>query len=211
MPFVERGDADWRKHSRRLAEELLVTSLPDEERRKRYAVFPIPVNAADYGVPQVRYRVVIVGFRLDLGIGDELWNEKFRPKRTYWQAALFQQLGNPRSEYWKRHEAIPQAVRQRVIHAVPAVDPDKEEDLTLLPWRTLRDVITGDPDRGELPLPQTGLVDFEGHPELQAPSHWLAGCADLRRPYPQRPRPSGEDGEAAFTCPGGESLLHSQR
>ena len=157
----------------------------------------------------MRYRVVIVGFRLDLGIGDELWNEKFRPKRTYSQAALFQQLGNPRSDYWKRHEAIPQAVRQRVIDAVPAVDPDKEEDLTLLPWRTLRDVITGDPDRGELPLPQTGLVDFEEHPESPAPDHigWPgARIYDGHTPN-VLDRPAKTVKAGVHGVPGGESVL----
>jgi DNA (cytosine-5)-methyltransferase 1 len=208
MPFVERGAADWMQHSIGLAEELLVTSLSAEERRKRYAVFPMPVNAADYGVPQVRYRVVIVGFRLDLGIDDELWNEKFRPKKTHSQAALFQQLGRPHSDYWRRHGAVPEAVKQRVIDAVPEVDRD-EENLTLSPWRTLRDVITGDPDRGESPLPQTGLIDFEEHPESPAPNH--IGWPGARIYNGHTPnvldRPAKTVKAGVHGVPGGESVL----
>ncbi len=33
-----------------------------------YNVFPTLVNAADYSVPQDRWRVIMVGFRKDLGI-----------------------------------------------------------------------------------------------------------------------------------------------
>jgi DNA (cytosine-5)-methyltransferase 1 len=208
MPFVERGDADWQQHSRRLAEDLRVAPRSDEERGKRYAVFAIPVNAADYGVPQVRYRVVIVGFRLDLGIDHGLWNKKFRPKKTHSQAALFRQLGNPGSDYWARHEAVPQAVKQQVIDAVPRVDADDEE-LTLLPWRTLRDVIRGDPDRRELPLPQVGLVDYEEHPESPAPDHigWPgARIYDGHTPN-VLDRPAKTVKAGVHGVPGGESVL----
>jgi DNA (cytosine-5)-methyltransferase 1 len=208
MPFVERGDADWEQHSKRLAEELLVSPPSGEERQKRYMVVATPVNAADYGVPQVRYRVVIVGFRLDLGIDDELWKEKFRPKKTHSQAALFQQLVDPGSDYWKRHQAVPGAVKQQVIHAVPRVDPD-DEDLTLLPWRTLRDVTMGDSDRGELPLPQTGLVDFGEHPESPAPNH--IGWPGARIYEGHTPnvldRPAKTVKAGVHGVPGGESVL----
>lgn len=35
---------------------------------KGYDVFPTLINAADYGVPQDRWRVIMIGFRKDLGI-----------------------------------------------------------------------------------------------------------------------------------------------
>src|SRR5262249_28092340 len=129
MPFVERGDADWVQHSQTLNEEQMTTLITDEDRRKRYTVFPVPGNAGDYGVPQVRHRVIIVGFRLDLGIDEELWNEKFKPNKTHSEAALYKQLGNPDSDYWNRHVAVPLLVKRKVIEAVPAVD--EGEDLTL--------------------------------------------------------------------------------
>jgi DNA (cytosine-5)-methyltransferase 1 len=169
MPFVERGDSDWQRHSDVLNEEGRATPVTDEERRKRYILFPTPVNAADYGVPQLRHRVIIVGFRMDLGIDDELWNEKFKPKKTHSEAALFKQLGDPHSDYWSRHKAVAVAVKQKVIDAVPTVEGG--EDLSLLPWRTLRDAIVGDPDRGEKPLPQTGLIDYQEHPRSSALNH----------------------------------------
>jgi DNA (cytosine-5)-methyltransferase 1 len=169
MPFVERGDADWGQHSQTLREEALSVLMTDEEQRKRYIVFPTPVNAANYGVPQIRQRVIIVGFRLDLGIDEETWEEKFKPKKTHSEAALFKQLRDSESDYWSRHEAVPAVVKRRVMAEVPAVE--EGEDLTLKPWRTLRDAIMGDPDRGEKPLPQTGLVDYQEHPSSPAPNH----------------------------------------
>ena len=208
LPFVERGDADWEQHGKKLAEELVVVPLSNEERRRRYIVFPTPVNAADYGVPQVRYRVVIVGFRMDLGIDDQLWNEKFLPRKTHSQAALFQQLADPYSDYWKRHETVPETVKQQVIDTVPKVDPD-DKDLTLMPWRTLRDVIMGDSDRGELPLPQTGLVDFGEHPESPAPNHigWPGARIYEGHTPNTLDRPAKTVKAGVHGVPGGESVL----
>lgn len=207
MPFVERGDADWEQHSRTLHEEWLSTPVTSEERRKRYMVFPTPVNTADYGVPQLRHRVIIVGFRLDLGIDNELWDEKFKPKKTHSEAALFKQLGDPHSDYWTRHETVAPHVKRRVIRTVP--DVEEGEDLALLPWRTLRDAIMGDPDRGEKPLPQTGLIDYREHPLSPALNHigWPgARIYDGHTPN-VLDRPAKTVKAGVHGVPGGESVV----
>src|SRR6266568_5073165 len=87
MPFVERGDTSWEEHNERIVAARATEPADAGELAKRYAVFVTPVNAADYGVPQVRNRVIIVGFRMDLGIDAEVW-EKFRPRKTHSEAAL---------------------------------------------------------------------------------------------------------------------------
>jgi DNA (cytosine-5)-methyltransferase 1 len=207
MPFVERGYADWVQHSKALNEEWLTALITDEARRKRYAVFPIPVNAADYGIPQIRHRVIIVGFRLDLGIDEELWNDKFKPNKTHSEASLYKQLGDPDSDYWNRHITVPSRVKRKVIAAVPQVD--EGEDLTLSPWRTLRDAIMGDPERCEQPLPQTGLIDYQEHPSSPAPNHigWPgARIYDGHTPN-VLDRPAKTVKAGVHGVPGGESVM----
>lgn len=57
-----RKDETWEQHAERLSREH--TSASGEG--LRYEVVPTVVDAADYGVPQHRHRVIIVGFRSDV-------------------------------------------------------------------------------------------------------------------------------------------------
>ncbi|MBR7833481.1 DNA cytosine methyltransferase [Actinospica durhamensis] len=210
MPFVEREGSVWEEHNEKLKGLVGIEPADHDERARRYVVSAIPVNAADYGVPQVRHRVIIVGFRMDVyaHIGDELWEEKFKPRRTHSEAALFQQLRDVKSEYWKRHKPVPKHVKQRVAASVPSVD-ENDEGLTLQPWRTLRDAIMGDPTRDEKPLPQDGLIDYEQHPKCVVPNHigWPGA-----RIYPGHTpnlldRPAKTVKAGVHGVPGGESVV----
>ncbi len=132
-PFERRVEGeDWRDHDRRLQKVLSRTAGDSTE---RYTVTYHLVNAADYGVPQTRWRVFVVAFRQDLGKGS--W--RF-PSPSHSEAALTysQQSG----EYWDRH-ALPrsQSGRQAVLHVA---------DNTESAWRTLRDAIR------DLPAPIEG-------------------------------------------------------
>jgi DNA (cytosine-5)-methyltransferase 1 len=170
LPFVERGAADWREHSATLLRQKQIEPATPQQMREQYNVIPIPINAADYGVPQVRHRVIIVGFRADLGITEHLWRMRFAPRRTHSERALFGQLRDPASEYWARHTDVPEDVKKQVIKALPPANLE-EDDPELQPWRTLRDAIMGDPGQGEPPLPQTGLVDYKEHPGTPVRGH----------------------------------------
>jgi DNA (cytosine-5)-methyltransferase 1 len=207
MPFIERTETDWEEHGQRLEQVWQAEPVGEEERHRRYVVFPMPVNAADYGVPQIRHRVIIVGFRMDLGIDREVW-EKFMPRRTHSEAALYAQLAATKSAYWQRHGSVPPEVRKRIAAAVPLVNKN-DKGLMLLPWRTLRDAIAGDSDRGERPLPQTGLIDYHEHPDSPAPNHigWPGA-----RIYPGHTpnlldRPAKTVKAGVHGVPGGESVM----
>lgn len=227
MPFVERrGGAEWHEHSEILAKEKQATLVTPEQMSKQYKVFPTPVNAADYGVPQVRHRVIIVGFRADLGIDEKLWRERFEPEKTHSERVLYRQLRDPASDYWARHDGVSGEVMKQVINALPFANPDEELPLTKLdeelehasgskrvvkpkPWRTLRDAIVGDPDRDELPLPQTGLVDYEEHPNSPASGHigWPgARIYDGHTPN-VLDRPAKTVKAGVHGVPGGESVI----
>jgi DNA (cytosine-5)-methyltransferase 1 len=63
LPHERRVDGeDWRDHDRRLVKALAADRADPSE---RYDVHCLPVNAADYGVPQIRRRVFVVAFRRD--------------------------------------------------------------------------------------------------------------------------------------------------
>lgn len=76
-PFERRADGeDWYEHDQRLKRTL---RYPSGDPSERYDVTFRLVNAADYGVPQVRWRVFVVAFRHDLGINR--WSSRGQPTR----------------------------------------------------------------------------------------------------------------------------------
>ena len=102
---------------------------------------------------------------------------------------------------------FPPHVKRKVIEATPQVD--EGEDLALLPWRTLRDAIMGDPERGEQPLPQMGLIDYQEHPSSPTPNHigWPgARIYDGHTPN-VLDRPAKTVKAGVHGVPGGESVM----
>lgn len=149
-PFEQRIDGEsWHDHDRRLVKALRNSGDPTE----RYDVAFKLINAADYGVPQNRWRVLVVGFRKDLNV---TWGF---PKPTHSAGALLRsQLSG---EYVERHPTAP--VREH-----PGVTPPEDG---LLPWQTVRDAIYDLPepvDRQETPgyihhVGWPGAREYPGH------------------------------------------------
>ena len=138
----------WREHSARLQREH--TSVRSDV---SYNLITTVVNAADYGVPQQRHRVFIVGFREDI---DAEWSF---PEPTHSGAALA--LAQTTNDYWERRQ-VPSGER-KVIRRKP-VDDGK------LPWKTVRDALEGLPEPGENGTPgwfdhkyQPGAKIYPGH------------------------------------------------
>ncbi|MFD4540425.1 DNA cytosine methyltransferase [Streptomyces bauhiniae] len=150
LPFVEREEgATWEEHNEVLEKLLANDSVPASE---RYVVKHHPVNAADFGVPQIRQRVVIVAFRADLGLTEEGW-DRLAPKDTHSDEALIHSMRDG-GEYWTRHREVPEEAKARAIANLPKLNynnPKIKARLTLQPWRTLRDAIHG-------------VDEFEGRP-----------------------------------------------
>ena len=69
-----------------LGEGAIIEAIIEDFRDKGYIVFPHLVNAADYGVPQDRWRVIMLGFRKDLGITHFEFPKPFRNKVTLKEA-----------------------------------------------------------------------------------------------------------------------------
>ncbi|MFF5633573.1 DNA cytosine methyltransferase [Streptomyces sp. NPDC012825] len=152
LPFEKRkAGASWEDHNDILKKKLANDEVPPSE---RYFVKHIPVNAADFGVPQIRQRVIIVAFRADLGVDEETWN-RFEPKQTHSDEALIHSMREG-GEYWNRHDYVADDAKARTIANLSKLDYDDhktKKKLELQPWRTLRDAIQGIDEFEGRPLP----------------------------------------------------------
>jgi len=138
FPTIARKPSEsWLDHLRRL--ERAKTSGAKAE--PRYNVVFELLNAADYGVPQTRERVFIVGFRSDLGI------EWSFPQRTHSREALLRDQFVT-GDYWRRHGLRrPAALKQTRSESSSLLRT--AELFPLEPWRTVRDATR------DLPTPKT--------------------------------------------------------
>ena len=58
----------------------ILQAILEDFSEKGYNVFPTLINAADYMVPQDRWRVILIGFRKDLNITDYIFPEPIKPR-----------------------------------------------------------------------------------------------------------------------------------
>ncbi len=147
LEFPELGrkaDESWADHYRRLQQFKTAKrwSLGD----LRYNVLPTLVNAANYGVPQRRERVFIVGFRSDLGIR---WSF---PRESHALDALLHDQWVT-GEYWERHRIAKRnrpAMPEAFVNVVARLRGLGLEP-TRSPWLTVRDGLVGltDPEKSE--------------------------------------------------------------
>ena len=179
-PFERRDESEsWDEHDRRLRQIAHQKSFDPTE---RYDVYPIPVNAADYGVPQVRHRVIIVAFRGDLGVEWEA------PTATHSEIALVQ--AQRRGTYWQEH-----ALKRGPEAAVEATAGSAPDGLER--WCTLRDAIRN------LPEPVEGSESPARFHHVGWPGARIyPGHTPNRLDWPAKTVKAGVHG-----VPGGESVL----
>ncbi len=135
--IVQRPAEAWSEHFARLERE---------HRARRhgglwYRVAVEILNATDYGVPQRRERVFIVGFRSDI---DVAWSFP-KPSHSL-DSLLWDQWIT--GEYWERHRvskkvrpSVPGGLRGRVVRLKQMLFSPADE-----PWTTVRDAIADLPD-----------------------------------------------------------------
>lgn len=191
-PHVEKKRNErWSDHLARL--ETKQTSGRKVLAQSYNVVFRL-LNAANFGVPQKRERVFIVGFRADLGV------EWSFPEETHSQEALlFSQWVS--GEYWRRHKVAgakrPEAAKgkQKHIERLRHQSDDLPGFSKRLPWVTVRDAI------GDLPAPEIGNGGFSDHffiPGARAyPGHTGSPLDE-----PAKTLKAGDHG-----VPGGENML----
>jgi DNA (cytosine-5)-methyltransferase 1 len=135
--LVRRKEEDWKDHRNRLEKH-----HTSRNSRSEYNVVFRLLNAADYGVPQRRDRVFIVGFRSDLAVK---WNF---PAGEFSEDALLHSQWVT-GEYWERHE-VPKKERalppQRIQRRIERMRGARLFQDGKQPWRTVRDALLGLPD-----------------------------------------------------------------
>lgn len=126
--------------------------------RLRYHVYQHLLDAADFGLPQNRRRVFLVGIRSDVN-GADTWPREI--EREYSRdALLYDQWVS--GDYWTEHglamPELPDGLHNRILDLKEAGRPEQKR------WRTIRDAIVGlpPPIDGEEALEVTGHRGIPG-------------------------------------------------
>nr|WP_268750444.1 DNA cytosine methyltransferase [Achromobacter xylosoxidans] len=188
FPEAPRLDNEtWFDHLMRLQSEK--TSGRMHANGLTYNVTSTLVNAADYGVPQKRERVFIVGTRSDLDID---WHF---PDATHSEDALLYTQWVT-GDYWARHgiskkdrPSMPEKLAGRVRRL--AEHPPRE-----LPWRTVRDAIN------DLPDPRSRVASAIRDHRFQAGAKVYPGHTGSPLDQPAKTIKAGDHG-----VPGGENMM----
>jgi len=183
FPEVTRHeDEGWVEHRARLEKYKTAGKI----RGLRYNIVCQLLNAADYGVPQRRERVFIVGFRSDSGMK---WS--FPGPTHSLDALLVDQWVT--GAYWDRHRLkslqIPSRLASRIDKLRLLGAPD-------LPWQTVRDAIQG------LPEPEGCYAGQVPNHEFQPGARPYPGHTGSPLDEPAKTLKAGDHG-----VPGGENML----
>ena len=183
-----RAGEIWTDHLTRLERIKTKGTEPD----LRYSVVWRLLNAADYGVPQRRERVFIVGFRSDIRVP---WSF---PSATHSRDALLKEQWDT-GGYWDRHAITkknrPETPSQfaRYLNSPQLI----QRPAGRVPWRTVRDAIgdLGEPTRSPIG------ARFPNH-VLQPGARSYAGHTGSPLDEPAKTLKAGDHG-----VPGGENML----
>lgn len=182
-PAIERrSNEDWREHFARLQQHHTAGGNVEPE----YRVVAKVLNAADYGVPQRRERVVFVGFRSKLGLA---WSF---PEETHSLDALLWDVHRT-EQYWNEHR-VPLAERNLDIRLENRAEALKERPRAQR-WLTVRDALFGIPD------PCTSDGDLKNH-KFQPGARSYPGHTGSALDLPAKTLKAGVHG-----VPGGENML----
>lgn len=177
--IAPRKDESWRDHDKRIAAyESSNGHIPD------YDVKEICVNAADYGVPQIRHRVFIVAVQHGLPAYDF-------PKQTHSRAALRAHLAS--GEYFESRGLTTPRIREKPAEKRTA---KLEAEEALVPWQTVRDRLQG-------------LRDAAADADGAWQDHWIIKGARLykRHKGSELDWPSKTIKAGVHGVPGGENIV----
>ena len=182
--IVRRAGEDGLAHQARLEREHTASN-----RAPTYNVVFDVLNAADFGVPQCRERVFLVGFRSDLGASwsfpdpthsrDELLRSKFLS-----------------GEYWRDHDIGSRgALSDRAMKALERRSDDAAAG-SLGRWRTVRDALS------DLPDPRTDSARLIANHDFTPGARVYKGHTGSRLDEPAKTLKAGQHG-----VPGGENMF----
>jgi DNA (cytosine-5)-methyltransferase 1 len=184
--FPAAANSDWRQH----LSELRSLSRLSYAGIKYNVQFKL-INAANYGVPQTRERVVIVGVRSDLKRAWLFPSETHSVDRLLWDMHIT-------GEYWEQHK-ICKSER-------PLIDKSVEDKIfrltekygmfepALMPWQTVRDALSNLPN----PKSNHGISDHI----FRDGARIYAGHTGSTLDSPAKTIKAGDHG-----VPGGENMI----
>ena len=190
--LTTRADESWLDHASRLRQHCNVGSA-SRYKGLEYRTSLGILNAADFGVPQKRERMIMVGFRADLNIDWSFPKPTHSPEALLWDKWIS-------GVYWDRYRiakkdrpTMPNNFRRRVERLRGFDFPPPLE-----PWRTVRDAIA------ELPDPE-----FERTASQCVPNHQFNPGA---RAYPGHTGSTYDEPAKVLKAgdhgvPGGENML----
>lgn len=178
--LTARAGETWFDHLGRLRKARLDSTL-------HYDVFPTLLDAADFGVPQQRHRVFMVGFRADLGVH---WAF---PEPTHSREALIRSQWVT-GEYWDRHH-VAKAKRPEPPSATLLARAASLEEGEV-GWCTLRDALVGLPD----PVSRSA-ANYRNH-DFQPGARMYKGHTGSVLDAPSKALKAGGHG-----VPGGENMI----
>ncbi len=184
--FPAEANSDWQQHLNKLQGVNKLSYVGS-----KYNVQFKLINAANYGIPQTRERVVIIGIRSDLNCSWQFPSETYSADRLFWDMHVT-------GEYWERHK-ISKSER-------PVIDKSVQDTISrltkkygmlepeLMPWQTVRDALSNLPD----PTSNHGISDhIFRHGARIYPGH-TGSILDL----PAKTIKAGDHG-----VPGGENMI----
>jgi len=149
------------------------------------------INAANYGVPQTRERVIIVGTREDIPLSWLFPAETHSEDRLLWDMYVT-------GEYWERHKIskslqpdIDISLKEKILRLKNTYGMFKPE---LLPWQTVRDALFDTPD----PKSDHGIIDHI----FRQGARTYPGHTGSNFDWPSKTIKAGDHG-----VPGGENMI----
>lgn len=182
-PDIPLASADWRENLCALRNLAFRNSV-----EPAYDVTYQLVNAADYGVPQIRERVIIVGIRRNLKAA---WSF---PVPTHSRDALYWSMFVT-GDYWRRYNIenyyskdYVDGIADSLLKKYGFFPPEA------LPWKTVRDAVSdlGEPDNVGDHMLRKGAKEYPGHTgssmdepskTIKAGAHGVPGGENMIR-YP---------------------------
>ncbi|MDE6867742.1 MAG: DNA cytosine methyltransferase [Clostridia bacterium] len=183
--IVKTNDMDWEKHLSVLEQHHTSTNHSQVE----YNVVFRLLNAADYGVPQIRQRVIIVGFRKDIPA------EWSFPIATHSKEDLLYDKYIS-GKYWEEHK-----ISHNNRDEISSTEKDRilryfKERPHKLRWQSVRDALSGLPD------PSLGNANNFFNHDFRGGAKTYIGHSGSTMDEPSKTIKAGAHG-----VPGGENMI----
>jgi DNA (cytosine-5)-methyltransferase 1 len=184
--FNVEANSNWQQH----LDEFRAVSYLSFSGTKYNVKFKL-INAANYGVPQNRDRVIIVGVRSDLDCEWLFPSETHSADRLFWDMYVT-------GEYWEHHQickserpSIDKSVETKIFKLTEKYG---RFEPVLTPWQTVRDALSNLPD----PQSNHGIDDHAFHDGARIYPGHTGSILDA----PAKTIKAGDHG-----VPGGENMI----